>query len=97
MRHSVQLCQIYDVVLFCKSLEGQFKLLVLVDAAPAELRLAAAAEQTAAESAQNELDQIGEVVGGNLLLAVNLVFVVLLDGCCEQGVLCRVNLLSVTA
>ena len=56
MRHSVQLNQINDVMLFCESLERQLKLMVLVDAAPAEWRLAAAAEQTAAESAQSVLD-----------------------------------------
>ena len=56
VRHPVQLNKIHDVVLFFKSLEGQLKLLVLVDAAPAELRLAAAAEQTAAEGAHRVLD-----------------------------------------
>ena len=55
-RHSVQLNQIHDVVLFCKSLESHFELFVLVDAAFAELGLAAAAEQTTAESAQSFLD-----------------------------------------
>ena len=97
MRHSVELSQIHDVLLFCKSLEGQFKLLVLVDAAPAELRLAAAAEQTAAESSQSVLDQVREVVGGKLLLALNVIPEVLLSKCWEQGVLCWVNLLSVAA
>ena len=43
-------------MLFCESPECQLELLVLVDVAPAEWRLAAAAEQTAAESAQGKLD-----------------------------------------
>ena len=96
-RHSVQLNQIHDVALVCESLEGQLKLLVLVDAAPAEWRLAAAAEQTTAESAQSVLDQVREVVGGKLLLALNVISEVLLDIICKQGILCCVNLLSVTA
>ena len=50
-RHPVELNQIDDVVLLCESLESQLELLVLVHAVPAELRLAAAAAQTAAESA----------------------------------------------
>ena len=96
-RYSVQLNHIHDVVLVCKSLDGQLELLVLVDAAPAELGLAAAAEQTAAESAQSVLDQVREVVGGKLLLALNVISEVLLGGCGEQRILCRVNLVSVVA
>ena len=60
---------------------GQLELLVLVDAAPAELGLAAATEQTAAESSECELDQVREVVGGKLLLALYLVLEVLLGRC----------------
>ena len=59
--------------------------------------LAAAAEQATAESAQSELDQVREVVGGKLLLALDLIFVVLLGRCCKQEILPGVNLLSVSA
>ena len=77
-RHSVQLNQINDVVLLCKSLEGQLKLLVLVDSATTGLGLVAAAEQTAAVSAQSVLDHVREIVYGKLLLALKLVSVSLL-------------------
>ena len=52
--------------------------MVFVDAAPAELRLAAATKQTAAVGAQNVLHQIGEVVGCEVNLTFNLVSKVLL-------------------
>ena len=70
-RHSVQLNQIDNIVLSCKSLMGQLELLVLVDATPAELGLAAAADQTAAVGAHSVLDQIGEIVCSKLFLALN--------------------------
>ena len=81
----------------CESLKGQLEFLVLVDAAPAELGLGATVEQAAAVSAQSVLDQIGEVVGGKLLLALHLVFVALLGGCLEQKVLLRVKLTPIVA
>ena len=86
-RHSIQLNQIHDVVLLCKSLDGHLKLLVLVHAALAKLGLAAAAEQTAAKDAQSVLHQIGDVIGGELLLALDVISEVMLGKCWEQGVL----------
>lgn len=68
-------------MLSCKSIEGHLKLPVLIDATPAELGFAAVAEQTAAVSAKNILGHIGKVVGGKLLLALDLVCVVLLNRC----------------
>ena len=96
-RHPIELNHIDDVVLFCKSLKSQLKFLVLDDAAPAELRLAAIVQQTATVVAQCVLNHVGKIVGSKRILALDLVFVVLLGGFCEQGVLRRVNLLSVTA
>ena len=43
-RHPIKLNHIDDVVLFCKSLKGQLKLLVFVNSVPAELFFATAAE-----------------------------------------------------
>ena len=71
--------QIHDVMLVCKSLEGQLELLILVDAASAELRLSAVVEQTAAQIAQSKLDQVSEIIGSKPPLALNLVFVALLS------------------
>ena len=68
-----------DIELFVKSLEGELKLLVLFDAASAELRLSAVVEQTAAQIAQSKLDQVSEIIGSKPPLALNLVFVALLS------------------
>ena len=84
-------------MLFCESFEGYLKLLVLVHAAPAELGLAAAAEETAAKSAQSVIDQVREVIRGKRLVALKFVIILLLCKCCEQGVFCRVNMFSANA
>ena len=80
-RYSIQLDQIHNIELVCKSLEGELKLLVLFDAASTELGFAAAVEQTTAEIAHSELDQVSEVIGGKLLFTLNLVLVALLGRC----------------
>ncbi len=73
-RHSVKLDQTDDVRLVCKALQSLLKLPVLGHALFAVDILEEAPFKTATEGAQKVLDQVGAIVGRELLFSLNRSF-----------------------